>query len=246
MTQSTLHPSSTSSIKIHPIGIIHSCFTEKFGIPRQPGLVPDATGTIELYDWLSPDSLDGLEQFSHLWIFFQFNKAVERGWKPRIRPPRLGGNKKIGVFGSRSPQRPNFMGHSVVQINRVDQTQRIIHISGLDLLNGTPVIDIKPYIPYTDSLPHASEGYAPRPEHHFTILFTPDSERVCTAYQAEHRQNLQQLIKQVLRQNPRPAYHKDDRSYGMCLWDLNIRFTYAKNTITVDEIKRSPSTGSRT
>ena len=224
---------------IQPIGIVHSCFSEKFGIPRQPGLVPDATGIIELYDWVATESLEGLEQFSHLWVFFQFHKAVERGWKPRIRPPRLGGNKKVGVLGSRSPQRPNFMGHSVVCISKIEQAKGIIHISGLDLLDQTPVIDIKPYIPYTDSVPQASEGYAPKPVHHFKVFFTPECEEICGTYQENFGRNLRQLIQQVLRQDPRPAYHTDDRSYGMRLWDLNIRFTYTKATITVNAIEES-------
>ncbi|MDA3969987.1 MAG: tRNA (N6-threonylcarbamoyladenosine(37)-N6)-methyltransferase TrmO [Desulfobulbaceae bacterium] len=241
MDQPAPQPSAPASIKIQPIGIIRSCFPEKFGIPRQPGLVPDATGTIELYDWIASDSLEGLEQFSHLWVFFQFHKAVARGWKPRVRPPRLGGNKKVGVFASRSPQRPNFLGHSVVAIQGVDQARGLIHIGGIDLLDGTPVIDIKPYIPYTDSLLHAAEGYAPKPVHHFDILFTPESEQACTKYQSQHDVNLQQLIRQILQQDPRPAYHKDDRTYGMRLWDLNIRFTYTSSTITVEHIHKSPT-----
>lgn len=171
--------------------------------------------------------------------FFQFHKAVERGWKPRIRPPRLDGNKKMGVFGSRSPLRPNFLGQSVVNIKNVDQAQGIIHISGLDLLDQTPVIDIKPYIPYTDSLPHASEGYSPKPVHKVQVIFTPESRQTCATDQAQYGRNLQQLIEQILQQDPRPAYHNDDRSYGMRLWDLNIRFTYVNNTITVNHIQQS-------
>ena len=239
MSQPTHKTSSPSRIKIQPIGIVHSCFTEKFGIPRQPGLVPDATGTIEIYDWVSSDSLTGLEQFSHLWIFFQFHQAVERGWKPRIRPPRLGGNRKIGVLGSRSPQRPNFMGQSAVTITKVDQARKLIQISGLDILNQTPVIDIKPYIPYTDSIPQASEGYAPKPIHALQVIFSTDCQQICTTDQQQHGRNLQQLIKEILQQDPRPAYHKDNRTYGMQLWDLNIRFTCMNNTITVDHIQPS-------
>lgn len=230
---------SPVDISIKPIGVVHSCFTEKFGIPRQPGLVPAATGSIELYDWVEASSLEDLDQFSHLWIFFQFHKAVDRGWKSRIRPPRLGGNKKVGVLASRSPQRPNFLGQSVVHIERINQKKGIIHISGLDLVDGTPVIDIKPYIPYTDSIPDASEGYAFRPVHNLEVIFTPESLKICATYKARYGRHLKQLIIQVLKQDPRPAYHQDDRTYGMRLWDTNIRFSINQRTITVQTIEES-------
>ncbi len=239
MTQLNHKTTDPADISIKPIGIVHSCFTEKFGIPRQPGLVPAATGSIELYDWVEASSLDDLGVFSHLWIFFHFHQAAKRGWKPRVRPPRLGGNKKVGVLASRSPQRPNFLGQSVVRIDRIDQPGGIIHISGLDLLDGTPVIDIKPYIPYTDSVPDASEGYAFRPVHTLEVIFSPESLKVCVAYKARYGRQLKQLISQVLQQDPRPAYHQDNRTYGMRLWDINIRFSINQQTITVQTIEES-------
>lgn len=241
MQQPTPIAPSSASIKIRPIGLVRSCFSEKFGIPRQPGLVPAATGTITLYDWVATESLEGLEQFSHLWVFFQFHKAVERGFKPRIRPPRLGGNKKVGVLASRSPQRPNFMGQSVVRLQSIDQSQGIIHIAGLDLLDGTPVIDIKPYIPYTDCVPEASEGYAPKPVQNMQVVFSPECQRFCKEDNTRQGRHLQQLIEQILEQDPRPAYHQDDRQYGMRLWDLDIHFTCNNNVTTVCHIQRDTS-----
>lgn len=227
-------------LTMEPIAIIRSCFTDKFGIPRQPGLVPAATAELEMLPpYNRPEALEGLIDFSHIWIFFLFHQAVARGWKPTVRPPRLGGNKRVGVFASRSPQRPNFIGSSVVRLEEIDISKKAvtIKVSGVDFLDQTPVLDIKPYVPYSDALPEASYGYAPQPPLKYDIVFKPAVLDFCAEYGSQTGRQLRELIEQILRQDPRPAYHEHDRDYGMSLWDLNIRFSYQDNTITVLDIQ---------
>ncbi|MBU0681676.1 MAG: tRNA (N6-threonylcarbamoyladenosine(37)-N6)-methyltransferase TrmO [Proteobacteria bacterium] len=225
---------------MEPIAIIRSCFTDKFGIPRQPGLVPASTARLEMLPPYSrPEAVEGLAEFSHIWVFFLFHQAVARGWKPTVRPPRLGGNKRVGVFASRSPQRPNFIGSSVVRLEKISVNNKIvtIHVSGVDFLDMTPVLDIKPYVPYSDSVPNASCGYAHEPTPSFDIVFTPEVLEFCLQYKTETKQDLKELISQILAQDPRPAYHdEDNREYGMSLWDLNIRFAFHKGTIVINTI----------
>jgi tRNA-Thr(GGU) m(6)t(6)A37 methyltransferase TsaA len=225
---------------MEPIAVIRSCFTDKFGIPRQPGLVPAATAElIMLPPYDQAEAVEGLGEFSHIWIFFLFHQALERGWRPRVRPPRLGGNKRVGVFASRSPQRPNFIGSSVVRLEKIDLTTKAVtlQVSGVDFLDQTPVLDIKPYVPYSDSRPEAGCGYAPEPAAAFDIIFTPEVRDFCASYRAATGRDLQELISQILSQDPRPAYHEQDRQYGMSLWNLNIRFSYQDTIITVHHIQ---------
>jgi tRNA-Thr(GGU) m(6)t(6)A37 methyltransferase TsaA len=164
------------SFKIAPIGVISTPFKQKFGIPRQPGLAPAALGVIDItapYDDIN--AFRGLEQFSHLWLLFHFHKHADKNWSPLIRPPRLGGNEKIGVFASRSTFRPNGLGQSVVKLNEVskDKGKVTITVSGVDLLDQTPIIDIKPYIPYSDSIPKAQAGYASEaPNKNYPTVFS--------------------------------------------------------------------------
>jgi tRNA-Thr(GGU) m(6)t(6)A37 methyltransferase TsaA len=223
-----------------PIALVRSCFTDKFGIPRQPGLVPAATAElVMLPPYNRPEAVEGLATFSHLWVFFLFHQAVARGWKPTVRPPRLGGNKRVGVFASRSPQRPNFIGSSVVRLDqiRVAGPDLTLHVSGIDILDQTPVLDIKPYLPYSDCVPEASCGYAPEPQTALEISFTAEASAFCRRYQEETGRQLCALITQVLAQDPRPAYHEEDnREYGMSLWDLNIRFSCEAQLLTVSQI----------
>ena len=225
---------------MEPIALIHSCFTDKFGIPRQPGLVPAATAQLEMLPpYNRQEALAGLHAFSHIWVFFLFHQAVDRGWKPTVRPPRLGGNKRVGVFASRSPQRPNFIGSSVVRLDEISIANKgvTIHVSGVDFLDQTPVLDIKPYVPYSDAVSDATCGYAPEPSPSFDIVFAPEVLEFCHIYQTATGRNLQELIKQILAQDPRPAYHvEDNREYGMSLWDLNIRFSFHQGTIIVNTI----------
>lgn len=193
-----------------PIGVVESCFKEKFGIPRQPGLVRSIEAIIRL-DSTQPflkQSLRRLEEFSHLWVITVFHEHGAHGWKPSIRPPRLGGAQKVGVLASRSPHRPNPIGLSAVELVRVDLESGdgpAIHVRGCDFLDGTPVLDIKPYIPYADSIPEAKSGWAEEPIERTPVRFEELAEKKMT--QAE-RPGLRQMITEVLELDPRPAFQK--------------------------------------
>ena len=213
---------------MQPIGIIHSCFTEKFGIPRQAGMVPAATARLELLPPFNRDEMvRGVEQFSHLWVHFLFHRTVAEGWKPTVRPPWLGGQKRVGVFASRSPHRPNHLGLSAVKLEAIvkEKGSIFLNLSGVDFLDRTPVLDIKPYIPYSDCLPSASCGYAHGMQAEVRITFTAEASAFCARYESETGRNLTQLIGEMLRHDPRPASQKKHKSrYGMLLWDVNIRW----------------------
>lgn len=223
---------------IQPIGVIRSCFTEKFGIPRQPGMIKSAVAELELYqEFNREEMLRGLEQFSHVWVHFLFHETVSEGWKPTIRPPWLGGKKRVGVFASRSPHRPNHMGLSAVRLNGIIRKgQRyVLELSGVDFLDLTPVLDIKPYVPYSDCLPGASSGYAHgrRPSVH--LEFSAESTAFCTAYQQKTGRNLQQLVQEMIENDPRPASQKGNRQkFGMLLWDVNIRWRVEEGVFFVE------------
>ncbi len=221
---------SNSDFHFHAIGKVSSPYSEKFAIPRQPGLVSAAKGKITLVDSANnPELVRGLEQFSHIWVLFIFHGTAEQGWKPLVRPPRLGGNKKLGVLATRSTFRPNPVGMSVVKLDKItnDNKQVALHISGLDLLDGTPVIDIKPYVPYSDALTNVNAGFAKSaPEQLLTVTFTLQAQQQLTKQQANFPE-LAQLITQVLAQDPRPAYKKNERDtkeYGIRLYQLNIKW----------------------
>ena len=221
-------------MNIEPIGIIHSCFKEKFGIPRQSGLIQSATATLELLPpYNVEEALRGIEEFSHLWIVFAFHKSVTSTFQPTVRPPRLGGNRRVGVFATRSPFRPNPIGLSVVELKGVKGTT--LELAGGDFLDGTPVLDIKPYIPYADSVPSANGAFAneaPAPAN--TVLFLPEAE---AAFQGLEKEK-QQLIKDVLSYNPRPAYQADDpdRLYGTTLCDLEVKWKHNGQSVVIISI----------
>ena len=222
-----------------PIGIVHSPFKEKFGVPRQPGIVTAARATLELlppYD--REEALEGLSGFSHLWLVFVFHASAGQGWRPTVRPPRLGGNARVGVFASRSTFRPNPIGLSVVELvgyGREDG-RLVLHVQGADLIDGTPVLDIKPYVPYADSIPRARGGFAgDAPEARLSVLFTPEAEAQLVAREVRYPQ-LRELITQVLAADPRPAYREDDageRTYGMRLLDFDLRWRVEDDTARV-------------
>ncbi len=224
------------SFTVNTIGIIHSPYKEKFAIPRQPGLVSAAKATLELLPpYNNIDCVRGLEEFSHLWLSFRFHKTSDQGWKPLVRPPRLGGNEKVGVFATRSTFRPNSLGLSVVKFDGIEQKGKklFLKLSGIDLMDGTPVIDIKPYIPYADSIPNAKGGFADeKPDKGMPVVFSVDAQQQLIQHQSKHPE-LKQLIEQVLAQDPRPAYKgKDDNSgrvYGVTLYDLNIQWQVIKS-----------------
>lgn len=215
------------SFHFEAIGIVHSPYREKFGIPRQPGLI-DVEATLELLPpYNRPEAVKGLEGFSHIWITFVFHGVQRSEWKPTVRPPRLGGNERVGVFASRSTHRPNPLGLSVVQLTGIDTVDGkvLLKLRGADLLDGTPVLDIKPYIPYADSIEDARSGFADKePGPSLAVIFSAQAEQQC-AEKLNDYPGLQQLIIAVLAHDPRPAYQADEgREYGISLYDLNVRF----------------------
>lgn len=217
------------SIQIDPIGIIRTPYKQKFAIPRQPGLVKSAEAQIEfLGDYQDPNTLRGIEQFSHLWLMFHFHQTAGQGWSPLVRPPRLGGNSKQGVFATRSTFRPNAMGLSVVEFDSVSYAngQLRLHVKGIDLLDGTPILDIKPYIPYADALPDAHGGFANDAPLQMEVGFSPQAEQQLARWTKPHP-NLAKLITEVLAQDPRPAYKtlkNTEEVFGMNLYALNIQW----------------------
>lgn len=220
---------------LQTVGIIRSPYREKFGIPRQPGLV-DVESRLDLLPGFDdPAMVEGLEGFSHLWLSFVFHACVAQGWRPRVRPPRLGGNQRVGVFASRAPFRPNHLGLSVVELLDVDVSAGVrLTVRGADLLDGTPVLDIKPYVPYVDAIPDARAGFAPEPPAVLSVVYAPEAETALVA-----RPDLKALISQVLSQDPRPAYRQNDpdREYGMALADANVRFAIADGKVRVTAVQ---------
>ncbi len=214
---------------MNAIGIVESPYKEKFAIPRQANLVTAAKGKVLLTGLQDNiDIIRDIEQFSHLWLLFIFHGTQTQGWKPLVRPPRLGGNKKTGVLSTRSPFRPNPVGMSAVKLDNisVNKQQVALHISGLDLLDGTPIFDIKPYIPYSDAIPTAQSGYVQQPLVKLLVTFSQQAKKQLLLYQQQYSQ-LSIFIEQVLAQDPRPAYKSgsiDTAEYGMCLYDLNIKW----------------------
>ena len=228
---------SIESCTFTPIGIVHSPYREKFGIPRQSGLVEEAISTIELTPPFDrAEAVRGLEQLSHVWVLFVFHQTMREQWKPTVRPPRLGGNERLGVFATRSPFRPNPIGLSSARLLGIEQTdgQLLIKLAGLDLVDGTPVLDIKPYIAYTDSHVDANSGFASNRPAVLNVVWSDDALQVATTYENQHAGFIQ-LVEQVLAQDPRPAYVADDeqREYGMQLYDANIRWRLAGDNIEV-------------
>jgi tRNA-Thr(GGU) m(6)t(6)A37 methyltransferase TsaA len=214
--------------RLVPIARIHSCFSEKFGIPRQPGLASAATANMEMLPPFDREEMvRGLEKFSHIWIHFLFHDTVKEGWRPTVRPPWLGGQKRVGVFARRSPHRPNFMGLSVVRLLgvRSEGKKLFLDLAGIDILDQTPVFDIKPYLPYSDAITDATSGYTLVSERVNEVLFSREAEASCRLYQQERGRDLLRLIREVLQQDPRPASQKmEGREFGMLLWDVNVRW----------------------
>ncbi|KTC34517.1 MAG: tRNA (N6-threonylcarbamoyladenosine(37)-N6)-methyltransferase TrmO [Pseudomonas sp.] len=212
---------------VSPIGFVRSCFKEKFAIPRQPQLAPAARGVLELVaPFNQGDAVQGLEQVSHVWLLFLFHQALEDKPRLKVRPPRLGGNKSMGVFATRATHRPNGIGQSVVRLDRVEADR--LWLSGIDLLDGTPILDIKPYVPYADSVAEATNEIASA-----APLLVPVHWQALALEQARtHAQRLQEplveLIEQCLAQDPRPAYQVPgpEREYGAQFWDLDVRWHY--------------------
>ena len=214
------------------IARMHSDFDQKFGIPRQSGLVEELESTIVFEpEFRNPDALRGLEGFSHLWIVWEFSKARREGWSPTVRPPRLGGNQRLGVFATRSPFRPNPIGLSCVRLVGVEQTEEhgwVIRVAGADLLNGTPIYDVKPYLPYADCKPEAIGGFASAPKEATLTVHIP--EEFVEKIPAEKRE----AVRGVLAQDPRPSYQDDpERIYGMAFGGMEIKFKVDGDDLTV-------------
>lgn len=217
------------------IGHIENLFTEKFGIPRQSGLVGVLSRIVLADAFRNPDVYRGLEDYSHVWLIWEFSANKEVPFSPTVRPPRLGGNTRMGVFATRSPYRPNKMGLSCVKIEKIElhtPDGPILWVSGADLMNGTPILDIKPYLPHSDSIPDAKGGFSTQVQ--WETLQVEIPEMLKELIPAEH----QETIINLLAQNPRPAYQNDPtKVYGVTYSNLNIRFTVTDNTLTVTAIQ---------
>ena len=214
------------------IARIRTELPEKFGVPRQSGLVPQLRGRVIFEpEYRNPDAVRGLEEFSHIWLIWQFSRAVREGWSPTVRPPRLGGNRRMGVFATRSPFRPNALGLSSVRLDRVELDPAlgpVLHVSGADLMDGTPIFDIKPYLPYTDSHPQAAGGFTDGLAH--APLTVECSPVLLEHIPADSREGLLG----VLAGDPRPRYQEDpQRVYGLSFAGRNVKFTVDGDRLTV-------------
>lgn len=225
---------------ISPIGYILTPFTQKFSIPRQGLSLSPAKGEIVFNAEIdTSQALDGIEEFTHLWILFLFHENIAKGYKAKVRPPRLGGNKKLGVFASRSSFRPNGIGMSVVK-NEGLQNKRLL-VSGVDLLNNTPIIDIKPYLPYADAIPAATAGYAnEKPQLVLSVVYSNGAREQLKQFESEYT-DVVHLLENLLAQDPRPSYkqHKnDEKVYFIVLYTLEIKWTVYQGIATVLAVSR--------
>jgi tRNA (adenine37-N6)-methyltransferase len=240
--------------QVRPIGFLHCGFVEKFGIPRQPGLAPSIKGAIVMQpEFCHESAFAGLETATHIWVQFIFHEHVNK-WHLQVRPPRLGGNQKLGVFASRSSFRPNALGMSVLQFLGLEwQSNRLcLKVAGIDMLHRTPILDIKPYVPYADAIPHAHFALAASPPVTYDIKWQPQPEAFCQQFILDMKNsqikedfddqnwgfelgfdpsNLKQCINELLRQDPRPQYHsiEQNRLYGMRLFNLDVLWCYGQS-----------------
>lgn len=219
-----------SQFCLEQIGVIRSPYKEKFAVPRQPGLVTSGGGELHLIPpYNNPDAVRGLEGFSHIWVIFIFHHTMEGGWHPTVRPPRLGGNARMGVFATRSTFRPNPIGMSLVELKgiRCQKDQVILELGSLDLVDGTPVVDIKPYLPFAEALPDASASYAQQaPLAGMNVSFTPEIDAQLLTLEKRYP-HIKAFIREVLAQDPRPAYRKEEqagKTYAVWLLDFNVRW----------------------
>ena len=223
-------------IALKQIGVIRTDFPEKFGIPRQSGLIDELRSTLVFEpEFRVPEALRGIEQYSHLWLIWEFSKAVRNGWSPTVRPPRLGGNTRMGVFATRSPFRPNPLGLSCVRLVGVEYNTpegAVLHLAGADLMDGTPIYDIKPYLPYVDCKPEASNGFALAQQEGVLEVRLP--EELAARIPPEKLP----ALKAVLAQDPRPQYISDpEREFTMSFAGFEVSFTVSGNTLSVTDIR---------
>jgi len=227
------------SYSVEPIATIRTPYREKFSTPRQSGLTPTARGRVELHpEYASPEAVRGLEGFSHIWLLFLFHQTYAQGWKPTVRPPRLGGNRRVGVFACRSPFRPNPIGLSAVKLLSINYSngQVTLEVQGADLIDGTPILDIKPYLPYTDGIPRATGGFADRvPEARLVVEFSTLAREQLAKMDGQNPA-LETLVRETLALDPRPAYKRDEddgREYGVLLDRYNIRWKVVGERVEV-------------
>lgn len=220
--------------KITPIAYIRNDFKEKFGVPRQSGRVETLSQIVFEPEFRDENALLGIEQFSHLWLIFDFSLSHRQKWSPTVRPPRLGGNKRVGVFASRSPFRPNNLGLSVVKLLSLEKTADkgiVLHVSGADIVDNTPIYDIKPYIPYADSIENAKGGYAEQNKGHKLEVVFPEVLR--TKIPCEKLD----VLTNCLADDPRPSYQEDGKGYTMRFNIFDISFSVTGDTLTVTNVK---------
>ena len=230
---------------IEPIATVRSCFGEKFAIPRQPGLCPSAWGRLVfLPTYRSPEAIRGIEGFSHLWLIFGFHETIDQGWKPTVRPPRLGGNQRVGVFASRSTFRPNGLGLSLVRLDGIDMAavdSPVLLLGGLDLLDGTPIYDVKPYLPYAEALPGAAGGFAGE------LIERLHVEVESGAFAGFERlsDRARAVLMEALALDPRPATQAADpaRVFGALLCGCNVRFTIRDRVCRIVGIEPAEGSG---
>ena len=223
--------------ELRVIARMESDFPGKFGIPRQAGIVEALESRVVFEPaYRNADALRGIEGFSHLWLIWQFSGAVREGWSPTVRPPRLGGNERLGVFATRSPFRPNPLGLSCVRLLRVEQDAKrgpVLIVAGADLMDGTPIYDIKPYLPYADCHPEAAGGFAPDAGETLRVVFAPGTEEAVP-------EDRRAALRGVLENDPRPRYQDDpSRVYGLAFAGLNVKFRVENGILTVEEIRNA-------
>ena len=238
------------------IGLAQTPFTQRFGIPRQPGLVPEAKGILKING--HPDfqyALRRLEEFSHIWVIFVFHAHGGNKWKPTIRPPRLGGKEKVGVLSSRSPHRPNPIGLSVMELEKIDFDAKggpEIHVRGVDLLDGTPILDVKPYIPYADSVPNANSGWAHEEIKKTEVVFEKLALDKITEAEKNGDENLKDLIEQLLTIDPRPGFqkrelppeaeHSQGKDFGLLVKNYDVKWKIENQKFTVFDLEKKIKT----
>jgi tRNA (adenine37-N6)-methyltransferase len=232
-------------MNIDPIATVRSCFGGKFGVPRQPGLCPSAWGRLVFHPpYRSPEAVRGIEGFSHLWLIFGFHETVEQGWKATVRPPRLGGNQRIGVFASRSTFRPNALGLSLVKLEGIDMDASdapVLLLGGIDLLDGTPVYDVKPYLPYAEAMPEAAGGFAGDAISRLPV----EVDAAAAGDFASLSPRARAVVLEALSLDPRPATQvaDPDRSFGASLCGCNVRFTVRDGVCRISQIERAEASG---
>ncbi len=232
-------------MQLEPIATVRSCFGGKFAVPRQPGLCPSAWGRLVFHKpYRSAEAIRGIEGFSHLWLIFGFHQTAGQGWNPTVRPPRLGGNRRVGVFASRSTFRPNALGLSLVTLEGIDLAAAdgpVLRLGGVDLLDGTPIFDVKPYLPYAEAIPSAKAGFAAAP----IVRLPVTVDATAMAGFAQLPERARAVITEALSLDPRPATRNDQpgRTFGASLCGCNVRFIFENGSCRIIDVRPAPDAG---